>query len=150
MTEYTTYVAFDGSEFDDEDDCLAYERTMKATDYEGEIFFYDASLEPVPLHVEDLDDVYFVNIKTEKACQWFVDRCQDCGSTHPWSYDSHRREEFPMTGFFWFDTHDDTWHHWQTENKRLNEIRDHFQLFEEEEEHCWDERHVPSQFELNP
>ena len=40
MTEYTMYVAFDGSEFDDEDDCLAYERTMKAIDYEREIFLY--------------------------------------------------------------------------------------------------------------
>ena len=132
MTEYTTYVAFDGSEFDDEDDCLAYERTMKATDYEKEIFFYNVNREPVPLHVEDLNDVYFVNIKTEKACQWFVDRSQDCGSTHPWSYDSHRKNDFPMTGFFWFDTNDDTWHHWKTEFEKLNEIRDHFQLFEED------------------
>jgi hypothetical protein len=132
MTEYTTYVAFDGSEFDDEDDCLAYERTMKATDYEKEIFFYGINREPVPLNVEDLDDVYFVNIKTEKAKEWFVDRCYDSGSVHPWSYDPYRREEFPMTGFFWFDTYDDTWHHWQTEIERLNAIRDYFQLFEED------------------
>lgn len=144
MTEYTTYIAFDGSEFDDEDDCLAYERTMKATDYEKEISFYGFDRKPIPLHVENLDDVYFVNIKTKKACQWFIDRCQDCGSIHPWSYDPHRKEEFPMTGFFWFDTSDDTWHHWQTEMEKLNEIRNYFQLFEEEEEeHCWDERYAP-------
>ena len=131
MTEYTTYVAFDGSEFDDEDDCLAYERTIQATDYEGEIFFYDSYHKPLPLHTEDLDDVYFVNIRTEKACQWFVDRCRDCGSTNPWSYDPRRKEEFPLTGFFWYDTNGDYWRCWNTEIEKLNAIRDYFQLFEE-------------------
>lgn len=130
MTEYTTYVAFDGSEFDDEDDCLAYERTMQATDYEDEIFFYDNNRKPIPLNVEDLDDIYFVNILAEKACQWFVDRCQDCGSTHPWSYNPYRKEEFPLTGFFYYS--DEEWHHWQTEIERLRAISDYFQLFEED------------------
>ena len=153
MTEYTTYVAFDGSEFDDEDDCLAYERELKAEKYCKEIFFYDADCKPVPLDVEDLNDVYFVNIKTEKACQWFIDRSRDCGSTHPWTYDSKRKEEFPRIGFFWFDTNGDYWRHWQSEMKELHAIQSHFQLFEEaetEESHCWDERHIPSMFELNP
>ena len=130
MTEYTTYVAFDGTEFDDEDDCLAYERTIQATDYEGEIFFYDINRKPIPLHTEDLEDVYFVNIETEKACQWFVDRCGDCGATHPWSYNPYRKEELPMTGFFYYS--DEEWHHWQTEIEKLNAIRDYFQLFEED------------------
>ena len=131
MTEYTTYVAFDGSEFDDEDDCLAYERTMRATDYEGELFFYDSNRKPLPLDVEDLDNVYFVNILTEKASAWFLDRCRDCGSTHPWIYDSHRKEEFPKTGFFWYDDNGD-WRHWQTEMESLRAISDYFQLFEED------------------
>ena len=130
MTEYTTYVAFDGSEFDDEDDCLAYERTMQATDYEDEIFFYDNNRKPVPLNVEDLDDVYFVNIETEKAREWFIDRCRNCGSTHPWSYNPHREEEFPLTGFFYYS--DEEWHHWQTEMERLRAIGDYFQIFEED------------------
>lgn len=131
MTEYITYVAFDGSEFDDEDDCLAYERTMKATDYEDEIFFYDSNRKPVPLNVEDLDDVYFVNIETEKASKWFLDRCRDSGATHPWTYDARRAEPFPKTGFFWYDDNGD-WRHWQTEMESLRAIGDYFQLFEED------------------
>ena len=130
MTEYTTYVAFDGEEFDDEDDCLAYERKLQATNFKGEIFFYDINRKPVPLDIGDLDDVYFVNIETERACQWFVDRCHDCGSTHPWSYNPYRKEEFPLTGFFYYS--DEEWHHWQTEIEKLNAIRDYFQLFEED------------------
>ena len=150
MTEYTTYVAFDGSEFDDEDDCVAYERKLQAVDYEGEIFFYDINRKPIPLYVEDLDDVYFINIKTKKAGRWFIDRCDDYGLRHLGNYDLRREKELLMTGFFWFSIDDSDWHHWQTEMESLRAIGDYFQLFEEEEEHCWDERHVPSQFELNP
>ena len=132
MTEYTTYIAFDGEEFDDEDDCLAYERQLKADTYKNKIFFFNEKGKPVPLDVEDLDDVYFVNIKTEDATQWFVDRCHDSGSTHPWSYDSKRKEEFPLTGFFWFDTNGDYWRHWQSEMKELHAIQSYFELFGED------------------
>lgn len=132
MTEYTIYIAFDGEEFDDEDDCRAYERKLEASNFEKDISFYGVERKPIPLDVGDLDDVYFVNIKTEEACQWFVNRCCDCGSRHPWSYEPHRKEGFPLTGFFWYDTNDDCWRRWQTEIERLNAIRDHFQLFEED------------------
>lgn len=131
MTEYTTYVAFDGVEFEDEDDCRAYERKLQAVDYEGEIFFYDINRKPISLHVEDLDDVYFVNIETEKAFKWFLDRCVDGGATHPWYYNARRTEPFPKTGFFWYDDNGD-WHHWQTEMESLRAIGDYFQLFEED------------------
>lgn len=128
MTEYTKYVAFDGEEFDNECDCLAYERKMQAINFEGEIFFYDINGKPIPLYTEDLNKIFFIDIKTEKACQWFIDSCDKCGSRHPWNYDPDREEDFPMTGFFWFDTDNYIWHHWQIENKKLNEIRDYFQL----------------------
>ena len=131
MTEYTMYVAFDGEEFYDECDCLAYERKMQATNFEGEIFFYGADRKPIPLDIADLDDVYFVNIKTEKACRWSIDRCEDCVLTHPWSNSSNRKNVLPMTGFFWFNIDNNTWHRWQTENENLNEIQDYFQLKED-------------------
>ena len=132
MTKYTTYIAFDGEEFDDEDDCLAYERKLQATNFEGEIFLYNINREPIPLDIEDLDDVYFVNIETERAREWFIGRCWDCDSVHPWSECYNREEEFPLTGFFWFDTNNNTWHCWQTDIEKLNAIRDYFQLFEED------------------
>ena len=113
MTEYITYIAFDGEVFDDEDECVAYERKLNADAYKDEIFFYGINRQPIPLDVGDLDDVYFVNIKTENACQWFVDRCQDCGTMHPWNYDPCCKERFPLTGFFYYT--DGGWHHWKTE-----------------------------------
>ena len=57
MTEYITYVAFDGTEFDDEDDCVAYERRMKATDYEGEIFFQLINISPYPIQLQKGDRI---------------------------------------------------------------------------------------------
>ena len=60
----TIYIADDGKEFDDEDDCKDYEGTQRLKNSKG-IKFYNEDLELIT-DTRGLDDVYYAFVKTDK------------------------------------------------------------------------------------
>lgn len=85
MEQIIKYVAFDGKEFDDEDDCFNYEWLPKATEMMNEHFtLYDKCKEKIEtIHFNDIDGVFFVNIKTLEGLQFFHKWSDDYGVESP-------------------------------------------------------------------
>ena len=91
MEQIIKYVAFDGKEFDDEDDCFNYEWLPKVTEMmNGHFTLYNECKEKIEtIKFNNIDDVFFVNIKTLTGLQFF----------HQWSYDYGAESPFSKHDF---------------------------------------------------
>ena len=49
MIERVSYIADDGTAFEDEDECLEYERTLMLKKYEHDIHMWDSEFQPIPI-----------------------------------------------------------------------------------------------------
>lgn len=49
MIERVSYIADDGTAFEDEDECLEYERTLMLKKYEHDIHMWDNEFQPIPI-----------------------------------------------------------------------------------------------------
>lgn len=110
---YTVYVAFDGEEFDFEDDCLNYERSFWGKNVEGQIFFYNRDFSKLPL--TEVEEVIYVHILTEEASKWFKKQSDYVGAQHPWE----SNPSFPLTGIFYYDVNINDWRELESEYKEL-------------------------------
>lgn len=124
MTEITKYIADDGKEFDNEDDCLEYEKGIeikkaygfKAYDRQGkEIFPKD--------YISDINDfiydVYFIKVENIKGWEEFEELCNDEFDTY--FYDG--LDEISETGLYFKDEVFDGWMSWDEQYDKLREIR---------------------------
>ena len=124
MTEVTKYIADDGKEFDDEDECLDYERGIKihkgygfkAYDLQGkEIFPKD--------YVRDMDDftydVHYIRVDNVKGWEEFEELCN-------YEFDTYFYDglgSISQTGLYFKDDDHDCWTNWDYEYEKLRNIR---------------------------
>lgn len=70
------YKAFDGNIFDDEDDCLFYERTLNLKSFSKDIICLDKEGNLIPIE-DDFDNVcersFFMKIQTDEAASFIRD-----------------------------------------------------------------------------
>lgn len=123
MTEITKYIADDGKEFDDEDDCLDYERGIKIKDIYGFKTYDQYGKEIFPKdYISDMNDfiydVYFIKVTNIKGWEEFENLCYDEFDTC--FYDG--LEEISETGLYFKDD-DSCWTNWDHEYEKLREIR---------------------------
>lgn len=88
MIECVCYIADDGTTFEDEDECLEYERTLMLKKYEHDIHMWDSEFQPIPItDSQALDKVYYLTCDTADAVEvvnaWF----DDMGYTSPFKGD---------------------------------------------------------------
>ena len=96
-----TYYAFDETEFDDEESCLAYERETRAN--LGAAKFFDDDRKPVDVAKDGTGDVYFIRIKDkEKAPELFSWLCKYYGFEYP-------TDEYENEDLFVYDCDHDEW-----------------------------------------
>ena len=122
MKTITYFVAEDGTRFENEEDCVRYERAAKTHPFKNEIAFYDSDRQPMSLD-EDFDSVYFILIKNLLAAQWLRGLCHDEGCESPFEC----REIKP--GLYWWDEDFHYWRCWEEESDKLVEFAEYFQLF---------------------
>lgn len=125
MTEITKYIADDGKEFDDEDECLNYERGtkikkvygFKAYNRQGEEIF------PKDYISSDMDDfvydAYYIRITNIQGWEEFEELCNDEFDTY--FYDG--LDEISETGLYFKDDDHDCWTNWDYEYEKLRAIR---------------------------
>jgi len=89
----TVYIADDGTEFDDEDDCFAYEQERNLDN--GKHTFFDNGLKRIK-EFKDCEDVYYVYIENEKD----VEETRDFLSNYVGVYSDNISHE----GLWMYDT----------------------------------------------
>lgn len=106
------YRAFDGKEFEGENDCLYYEREITANKYKNDIIGLNEGLEEINLFdgiSNFFQKSYFVLIKTNEA----ADFIEENSSNRDFYIPSIRKGEY------YYDKMDDEW---KTIDEKLNEL----------------------------
>ena len=124
MKEVITYEAFDGTIFDDEDECVEYERLKQSEGVSGQIHFFNILKKPMKLNC-DQNDVYYAVVDTKEAAEWWNEVCAEEGLVQPFKQRAYK------PGFYWYETYDDTWKCLQEEMEKLQMMADEFQQFVE-------------------
>ena len=76
MIERVSYIADDGTVFEDEDECIDYERGFMLKKYEHDIHMWDCEFQPIPItDSQALDKVDYLTCDTAEAVEvmnnWF-------------------------------------------------------------------------------
>ena len=90
MIEKTIYIAFDGKEFDDEDDCREYELNTKLKDIGDDLLLYDKNGKKIEKIDNQLlaESIDYIVVKSEKAYEYFVEQMDYFGLNYPDYYNS--------------------------------------------------------------
>lgn len=133
MEKIVKYVAFDGTEFDDEDECLDYEFETKAKEYTEYFALYNRDRKPIKFCADDrtLEYTNYIVVKTEKVVSFLDDWMIDygCYSTIGKAADLACIEN--RIGLWMWDEEEEIWKHWETEIAKMRELGEYFQRFEE-------------------
>ena len=123
MKEITKYIADDGTEFEDEDECLYYERTEKMKSIKGVKFFFENGKEISDYeNLEDmLDRTYFIRITDKEDFDKFEEMLYEEIGSYYWA-DGWRGLKGEI-GLFFYDEDLDRWMNWDEQYDKLIEIR---------------------------
>lgn len=106
------YRAFDGKEFEKEDDCLYYEKEITAEKYKNDIIGLDDNLEEINLF-DGMNNFfqrsYFILIKTNEAADFIEENSSNCDFRIP-----HVRK-----GEYYYDKTD---YEWRTIDEKVSEL----------------------------
>lgn len=107
MTEKIIFIADDGAEFEDEDECLNYEKTLGFDYIKDDITFWDDQFKKLNIENPNLiDETFYVKIDSEKAYNWFNNLLWEEGFETLDKYVSHRPK---LTGLYFYDAYRDVW-----------------------------------------
>ena len=68
MTEIIKYIADDGTEFDDEQECVEYEFSCNAESMEGRVWLFDSRQRPLDLReYGSYEDAYYIFLADDNA-----------------------------------------------------------------------------------
>ncbi len=100
MIEIHKYIADDGTEFDNEYDCVIYERNLAAKAFNNKIVALSASGKRMNL-ISDLEYHAYLYIANEEAYEFYNELCED----HNCNY----LDTYTHYGFFYYDTSQEEW-----------------------------------------
>ncbi len=126
MTEITKYLADDGTEFEDKDECLDYERKQKLGDLKG-LKFYDSDFNELTIDQAEnceqlISDAYYIKCTDGNDLDNFKEVLDEeyCG----WSgFDCAGWRNVDREGLFFFDKDSDCWMSWDEWYDKLRDIR---------------------------
>ena len=121
MRELHLYIAEDGTEFEDEQECLAYETAQTAKTLKGKVALLDADFKVIPLDIfEKWDRAYFIFTKDVSALHELRD-------VWDWDLTGLYPPDFlngDTAGLFAYDDDADGWYHMGTRLQSLQAIAD--------------------------
>lgn len=118
MYEVTKYVADDGKEFEDEEECLEYEQLQKLASIDRQFLMLDARFNKVENPVRDFDEVVYIYVWTDEAAKK-LHEVLGREWPDPWDY-------YHTTAGVWFMCEErDRWILVDEERERIRSIQDH-------------------------
>ena len=121
MRELHLYIAKDGTEFEDEQECLRYEAGCQAKELKGKVVLLDAQFKPIPLdNLAEWDETFFIFAKDVPALHELRD-AWDWDLTGICPPDLLFED---TAGLFAYDEDCDSWYHMGTRLQELQAITD--------------------------
>lgn len=120
MIEKITYIAFDGSEFANEDECIDYETELNFGAFKGRVFLFDSERKPMPFSVANFEACFYVTISDDHAAASFVAAMEAEGYT-----------ELPRAkGVYEYNTRKDRWENLRERLADLTELIEELAAYE--------------------
>lgn len=119
------YFADDGTEFDDYDECEAYEHRQKTINAVQLSRFWDEDRKPMTLErfIGEPEACDYMEIANDDEAARIKEFCRnDAGIMSPWAYN-----EEPVPGRYYYSHSEDNWHNFDTD---YNEILRILNIFE--------------------
>lgn len=121
MRELHLYIADDGTEFEDEQECYAYETEQSAKKLKGKVVLLDEQFRPIPLEsLADWDKTFFIFAKDVSALH-------ELRGVWDWDLTGLCPPDFlfeDTAGLFAYDEDRDTWYHMGTRLQEIQSIAD--------------------------
>lgn len=121
MRELHLYIAEDGTEFEDEQECYAYETEQSAKKLKGKVVLLDAQFRPIPLgSLADWDKAFFIFTKDVSALH-------ELRAVWDWDLTGMCIPDCLMedtAGLFAYDEDYDTWYHLGAHLQKVQSIAD--------------------------
>lgn len=131
MEKKIIYIAYDGEQFNSEEDCAKYEQNMGFYRFKKDFSLYDKSKKPILNdEVWNSEDICFIRIinPSEELKVYLEKRFRECNLYSPWVYEGL---EFKDDLYFW-DEYYSCWLSWSDEMERLEIMGEYFQMFTED------------------
>lgn len=121
MRELHLYIAEDGTEFEDEQECLAYEAAQSAKGLKGKVVLLDRQFKSIPLdNLAEWENTFFIFTKDVSALH-------ELRAVWDWDLTGLCPPDFlfeDTAGLFAYDEDNDTWYHMGTRLQTLQTIAD--------------------------
>lgn len=121
MRELHLYIAEDGTEFEDEQECYAYETEQSAKKLKGKVVLLDEEFRPIPLgSLADWDKTFFIFAKDVSALY-------ELRAVWDWDLTGLCIPDCLMedtAGLFAYDKDYDTWYHVGTRIQEIQSMAD--------------------------
>lgn len=121
MTEVIKYIADDGTEFDDEQECVEYEFSCEAEKLEGRVWLFDYRHNPMDIRdYGSYEDCHYIFLADDRASDALADLWPDFCCYYPRDLRNAKK------GLWAYEEDHDTWYH----------MGDRIRAIEEEAEKC--------------
>lgn len=113
------FIAIDGTEFTNEDECQEYETNLKLEQHNTDLHMWDIHRKPTT----EISEVYYVKCDTMEACQLFDELSEQYGCMTPFA-------EFSMIVgelYFWDEDFND-WNRWSLGMIKYQDMGEFFQM----------------------
>ena len=121
MTEIHLYVADDGTEFEDEEECRRHEAGCQAQGLKGRVVLLDENFRPIPLSdLSQWENAWFIYAKDIQALL-------DLSDVWDWDLTGMSPPHFlfeDKAGLFSFDEDQDKWYHMGTRIQAIQYLAD--------------------------
>ena len=127
MTEKITYVAIDGREFEDEQECINYEKSLKLNNLCRSTTFLDKEFQIIDIKILDSEQVFYIYVNNDDDKKFINDFFTNDWCSSPFSTDYGQSVDLSeYSGWFYFDTNVDEWKHFETEIQVCKDMENNF------------------------
>ena len=117
------YIADDGTQFHDEDECLAYENRINKWSKITKSRFWDVMRVPMTVEqwLDDPENCDYMEVANDEEAALIQEYLRnEIGLCYPWP-------GYPTAGRYYYSHDDDTWHRPDTELAMLTQIMETFE-----------------------
>ena len=116
MTEKIIYVAIDGAEFDNEQECVEYENSLRMNSLSKTTLFLNEQFEIMNIQTLDPEQVFYIYIDNDDDKKAIDEYFTNHWCSSPFSEDYCQNVDLSKySEWFYFDTNVDEWKHFETE-----------------------------------
>ena len=127
MIEKIIYVAIDGGEFDNEQECIDYENSLRMNGLCKSTLFLDEHFNIMSANNIIPEEVFYIYVNNDDDKKFINDFFTNNWCSSPFSTDYCQNVNLSQhSGWFYFDTNGDEWKHFETEVQIYKDMENNF------------------------